>query len=860
MLNLAARAPRASADRRHFRSVAPRASFVVVLLALTALFGCGGDTGEGEVWIIGLDGADWDLLDPMIERGELPNLAKLRAEGAYGRLRSEEPLLSPMIWTSIATGKTPDQHGVTWFMTDSPTGEKIPVSSRNRWVRALWNIASEQQHSSTVIGWWATWPVEPIDGFLVSDYVGWHSFGVTGQEIDAPGKVWPTELQADLLGKLPSPDDVDDELLLTMVDLPPDLLHFDAARGPFGGPLPHLRQAVATARGYTDIALDLLERRRTNLFAVYYEGTDATMHLFTNYAPPQQEWVSDDDYAAFHNAIAGYWQYQDRLLGELLERRKPGTTVMVVSDHGFRTGNERLREEEFAIELADASHMIDGAIVLNGPGIAAGTQIRGADIYDVAPTVLHLMGLAVADDMKGEVLVSAFTEAYQQEHPVQSIATYETGAWDRGDDIVIDAAAGKNMEEMLRSLGYISGGEESGDAGSTGASSTDPSGTMTVEHAVNFAIVLKEQGRIEEAAKLLREQLEKHPESYEVRLNLAQVYGESGDFDRALPLFAELWEERPSDLEVIEDYALGLARSGQIERAVEVYDAGLAVDAQWATGLAGRGLAAHRLGRSDEGLQDVERAIEIDPRLSIAHYHLGLVQSDRGDFAAAERAYRRTLELDPSHVQAALQVAQAMQQRGEMAPARAYLEDRLDKMGPSSAVSAEIAAIDLRMGEPESALSILREAVKDHPDDTILLGNLGIALAMTGDTDGARATFEQVIALDPQSAEAHAQLGNLYAQTGQATEGERALQRAVELEPANAQVQMTLATFYHRAGRLPEAMEIYETILAADPNHALALYQLALATGATGDDQKAMEMLMRARQLDPSLPMPGQRQ
>lgn len=856
---LAARVPRSSADRQHSRSVASYCLLGVFLLALTSLLGCGGGAGEGEVWILGLDGADWDILDPMIERGELPNLAKLRSEGAYGRLRSEEPLLSPMIWTSIATGKTPDQHGVTWFMTDSPTGEKIPVSSRNRWVRALWNIATEHQRSSTVIGWWATWPVEPIDGFLVSDYVGWHSFGVTGQEVDAPGKVWPTEAQPELLGKLPSPDDVDDELLLTMVDLPPDLLRFDASRGPFGGPLPHLRQAIATARGYTDIALHLLERRRTDFFAVYYEGTDATMHLFTNYAPPQQDWVSDDDYAAFQNAIVGYWQYQDRLLGELLERRKPSTTVIVVSDHGFRTGNERLREEEFSIELADASHMIDGVIVLNGPGIAAGTQIRGADIYDVAPTVLHLMGLAVADDMKGEVLLSALTEEHQQQHPVQSIATYETGAWDRGDDIVIDAAAGKNMEEMLRSLGYISGGEESGGAGSTD-DVVDPSGAMTVEHAVNFAIVLEEQGRMEEAAALLREQLEKHPENLKVRLNLAKVYGESGEFDRALPLFAALWEERPGDLEVIEDYALGLARSGQIERAVEVYDAGLTENPRWATGLAGRGLAVHQLGRSDEGLRDVERAIELDPRLSLAHYHLGLVQSDRGDFAAAERAYRRTLELDPSHVQAALQVAQALQQRGEMEQARTYLQDRLDKVGPASAVSAEIAAIDLRMGEPESALVILQDAVESHPDDTILLGNLGIALAMTGAMDEAEEAFQRVVALDPQSANAHAQLGNLYLQTGRLAEGESSLQRAVALEPSNAQVQMTLATHYHRAGRLPEAMSIYEDILAVDPNHALALYQLALATGATGNDQKAMEMLTRARQLDPSLPMPGQRQ
>lgn len=832
----------------------------LLLLAVATsalLVGCGGGSGEGEVWVLGLDGADWDILDPMIERGELPNLAALREGGAYGRLRSDEPLLSPVIWTSIATGKTADQHGVTWFMTDSASGEKIPVSSRNRWVRAIWNIATERQHSSTVIGWWATWPAEPIDGFLVSDYAGWHSFGVTGHEIDVPGKVWPTKMQSELLGLIPSPDGVDDALLLTMVDLPVHLLGFDAARGPFGGPLPHLRQAVATARGYTDIALDLLERRRTDFFAVYYEGTDATMHLFNNYAPPQQAWVSDEDFAAFQNAVRGYWQYQDRLLGELLAHRKPQTTVIVVSDHGFRTGDERLREEEFEIELADASHMIDGVIVMNGPGIQPGSQIRGADIYDIAPTVLHLMGLPVAEDMKGSVIEGPFTEEFVQTHPVQTVPTYELGEWDRGDDVVVDAAAGENMEEMLRSLGYIGGSTESDPGDATGADV--PGEGMTVEHAVNLANVLKGQGRLQEAAQVLEEQLRSHPQHFEARLNLAQIYGRAGDFERALPLFRSLYEEHPDQLVVIEDYALGLARAGRLEEAVGIYEAGLRLDPQWATGLAGRGLAEHQLGRSDEGLRSVQRAIEVDPRLALAHYHLGVIEMERGDLAAAERAFRRTLELEPTHEQAALYVAQSLQVRGDFEEAQSFLEDRLDKGGPSSAVSAEIAAIDMRRGEPAAAIARLREALEEAPDEIILLGNLGSALAMTGELDEAATIFGRILVLDPGSVEAHAQLGNVLLQSGRPAEAEQHLEQAAALAPEDAQVQLALATFYHRAGRLPEAMGIYESILVREPDHALALYQLAMATGAQGDEKKAMELLERARELDPSLPMPQAR-
>ncbi len=151
--------------------------FLALLLSATTLLtGCGTkDPGE-ELWIIGLDGADWDQLEPMIARGELPNLAKLKNEGASGILLSDTPMMSPILWTSISTGKTPELHGVTWFMTEAPDGSKIPISSEEQRVRTFWNIASEAGLSCCITGWWATWPAEPINGYLVSDAIS-HLFG-----------------------------------------------------------------------------------------------------------------------------------------------------------------------------------------------------------------------------------------------------------------------------------------------------------------------------------------------------------------------------------------------------------------------------------------------------------------------------------------------------------------------------------------------------------------------------------------------------------------------------------------------------------------------------------------------------------
>jgi tetratricopeptide (TPR) repeat protein len=827
---------------------------IALLLAATAVLGAGcARAPERELWVIGLDGADWDMLDPLIARGDMPNLARLRREGAWGRLRSEEPMLSPILWTTIATGRSPDEHGVTWFMTDGPNGEKIPISSRNRTVRTVWNVAHEQGLRSGVVGWWATWPVEPIDGWIVSDYVGWHSFGVTGRELDVPGRVWPTELEPTVMGMLGSPDDIGDELLLSMVDLPPDKLGFDPDRGPFGGPLPHLRQAIATSRAYTDIVLrQLREEQRPDLLALYYEGCDAVMHLFTQYAAPQQPWVEEGDFKAFRRTVDSYWKWQDQLLGEVLAERGPNTTVMIVSDHGFRTGNERLREEEFRVELADASHMPDGIVVLHGPNVKAGARVRGADLYDVAPTMLHLLGLPVAQDLHGEVLTAAFDPDWVASSPISQVASYEGAPWDRGDDLVLDPAAGESMEEMLRSLGYISAGGESDDAGAT-----DRGVIHDAENAVNLSLILRERGKFEQAIAELEKVLESQPDHVEARANLAQTYGEMGDLDAAQRIYNELVAEDPENLEHREDLATAYAMADEIENAMGEYEAGLKLDPAWALGWAGRGFARHQLGRSDEGEADLRRALELDPRLAVAHYYLASVLRSQNELESAVAELRRALELDPLHEKARLELASLLEQNGRSDEALSLLEDAAEMVGESAPLLGERAAIELRRGRWQEAKPLLERSLALDPEQPDMIGNLGMAQAMGGDLEAAALSFERVIELRPESADAHAQLGTLYLQLGRGDKALSNLERGVVLAPENPELRLSLATAHHRMGNLTDARVEYERILDAAPNNALAIYQLGMLTGMEGDQEKALEMIRRARELDPSLPWPG---
>ncbi len=142
--------------------------------------------------VVGLDGADWRIAGPLIAAGRMPNLARLRREGSWCDLRSITPTLSPLLWTSIATGKPPDQHGIVDFLVrDRRTGQKVPIASTFRKTKALWNIYSDAGRTADFIVWWATWPAETINGHMVSDRFAYSLFGYRSRPEDSVALVHP---------------------------------------------------------------------------------------------------------------------------------------------------------------------------------------------------------------------------------------------------------------------------------------------------------------------------------------------------------------------------------------------------------------------------------------------------------------------------------------------------------------------------------------------------------------------------------------------------------------------------------------------------------------------------------------------
>ena len=100
----------------------------------------------------------------------MPNWKRLSSEGYTAKLRSFAPLISPILWTTAATGVPPDIHRVLDFQeVDPKTGRKVPISGLSRAVPAVWNLASAEGRKVGVVGWWATHPAEEVNGFFISD-------------------------------------------------------------------------------------------------------------------------------------------------------------------------------------------------------------------------------------------------------------------------------------------------------------------------------------------------------------------------------------------------------------------------------------------------------------------------------------------------------------------------------------------------------------------------------------------------------------------------------------------------------------------------------------------------------------------
>jgi predicted AlkP superfamily phosphohydrolase/phosphomutase len=388
------------------------------------------------VVLIGIDAATWTVIRPLMDKGGLPNLKGLVDRGWSGVLMSMDPAISPIVWTSIASGRQPSDHGILGFLAKTADGRDVPVTSNLRRVETLWTIATRSGRSVNVVGWYVTWPTERINGIMVADRVGpqredGHLVGGTDSfTAEHPG-VYPASFNDTAMSLIVHADDF----------LSPTERAF------------HERYPVYPVDATrTAIAEEVLQKHPADLTMIYLWGVDPMQHYFWKYHDPSS-WIGppmqEGEAALNGDLVADYYRDTDVFIGRILSHLRPTDTVMVVSDHG--AGPITHYDPKKGIS---GDHRIEGIIIAAGPPIRHGTAAEPPSYIDVAPTVLDLLGLPAGRDMPGHVITDMLTSEWQHGHPARRIATWEPKER-HVDQYPIATTSDEHIKDKLRSLGYI---------------------------------------------------------------------------------------------------------------------------------------------------------------------------------------------------------------------------------------------------------------------------------------------------------------------------------------------------------------------------------------------------------------------
>lgn len=581
----------------------------------------------------------------------MPELARLLNEGSSGPLRTEQPPLSPLLWTTMLTGRGPLEHGILDFTRFDPTtGQRQPITSAERRVPAVWNIASAAKRTVGVFGLWATHPAEPVNGTLVSDRL----FSFQHRQAAPPSRfAYPEAAAANALRALAAAD--------AAIDCP-RLRHFVAdltveeceearvAEDPYARPISGLRRILVETEVYDRLARAWLAEGTPDLTILYLQGTDAIGHVFARFAPPRLASVGEREYQRFSGVPALYFAEVDRLLGEyrrLAERQ--GAALLLASDHGFAWGDGRPEAlSSLAMATAAKWHRSDGIYLLWRPA-AVPSPRRGSagepgEIRRVAATLLALLDLPSGTAISGPPLLGLAPS-------IRPAVDYDGIAWRSTPSEAVGQSPATPADESdlaaLRSLGYLGGGEASR------APSDRRGSTRTAASFNNQGLILEDLGRRDEAAGAYEEALRVDPGYASAAWNLSHLLDERGlEAARADRLLIDaLRGGLPEGERQVIERAVRVQRGGDLPRAERLVGSALEVAPRNSELWLFRGRYRIEAGRCREALADFERAATLAPERAAVWSASGLARLCLGDTERARRDLGRSLAIDPAQPQ-----------------------------------------------------------------------------------------------------------------------------------------------------------------------------------------------------------------
>lgn len=528
---------------------------------------------HGKVSMIGLDGATFALLKPLMDSGVMPFLRRFLQEGVHGDLLSTRNPLTPPAWISMITGRSPHVHGIYDFLRPATLedGSVFLKVNDSRDIRSevIWSIAQRSGRRATSLNFYGMSPPPPIDGYLISGFVPWKHLRHA---------MYPTGL-FDTIKQMPDFDyknlamDIGEEKKCVQGLLEGE--HEDWIK---------LQSDRDTA--WAQICCRLMESDRTDLTALVLDGPDKIQHLFWRFVDPELQPAAPDPwFTRIRTLCLNYYRQLDANIERLVEASGPNSDIVMTSDHGFgattevvyinewlaRHGYLRWRESahhgetgkltadhmkdhlgmvdwrnsvaycptpssnaiyvkrangsspgvksaeylEFCLRLrqqlldfrdpangkpvfvgvdanklegtpyvepspditvrlrdggfvsilrsaeivvprkhADGTHRPNGIFIARGPRIRRGAQVGALSLLDIAPLLLHLLGIPIPDDLEGRVPTEVLSEDLPERTSIKRGKTTATTAR-RGSDRQPTPEQREALLKQLRLLGYM---------------------------------------------------------------------------------------------------------------------------------------------------------------------------------------------------------------------------------------------------------------------------------------------------------------------------------------------------------------------------------------------------------------------
>lgn len=630
----------------------------------------------------------------------MPTLERFLNAGVMGNIASLQPILSPILWTSIATGKRPFKHGIHGFTEPKKDGSGIqPVSSTSRKGKAVWNILSQNNFRCQVSGWFASHPAEPLPGGVcVTDM-----FPRIGGAVAAPTPllsecVYPERLRAALGALRVHAHEIEGDHLSPFI---PRGREIDQTDSGHQRKILQLQRLLAQGASIHAAATWALEHEPWDFAAIYYEGLDLISHVFMPFHPPRMEGVTEQNFEFYREVVTGIYRFHDLMLARLLQLAGDDATVILVSDHGFYSGSLRPPIVPGARLNPAEWHRPHGIVAIRGPHILRDERIYGSTLLDITPTILALFGLPTGADMDGRSLAQAFDQPPQ----VASIPSWDAVEGPDGmhpPEKQVDPIASQEALQQLIELGYI-------------APLSD-----NAKSAIETTVL-------------------------EQRMNLALSHLDAGQPKEALPLLEALHARRPGQTRYTLSLAQAQLASGQLTESRATLEALLASEAKKAKPtilpradlFLGILLAAE--GRFDESLHHLRKAEQAEPRLPRLHNQIGVIYLRRRLWAEAERTFNRALSIDGDYAPSChgLSVALLRQGRAAEAAEMALRAVGLQHFFPEA--HFQLGAVLAKLNWPERAAQAFETGLAMRPGVLVAHRYLARLYSRLGKTEQARA-------------------------------------------------------------------------------------------------------------------------